>query len=93
MSLNPASCSLSVASRDFLLDINSASNRTFVAMDKSALAAQYKGTKIQELSTPCAILDLAKLEVNCQRMLDTVRRLDLGWRPHIKTHKVSAYHV
>jgi len=40
------------------------------------------------IPSPAAILDLAKIETNCERMLRTVERLDLGWRPHVKTHKV-----
>lgn len=38
---------------------------------------------------PAAILDIGKVRVNCQRMLDATRRLGLLWRPHVKTHKVS----
>lgn len=56
---------------------------------KDDTQAQFLGTKLQDLPTPSAVLDVAKVEVNCQRMLDAVRRLDLGWRPHIKTHKVG----
>jgi D-serine deaminase-like pyridoxal phosphate-dependent protein len=52
------------------------------------MKSHFIGTKLQDLPTPCAVLDLAKVEVNCQRMLNAVRRLRLGWRPHIKTHKV-----
>lgn len=57
-------------------------------MTKDSLRAQYVGTKLQDLPTPSVVLDVGKIEVNCQRMLEAVRRLDLGWRPHIKTHKV-----
>jgi D-serine deaminase-like pyridoxal phosphate-dependent protein len=46
-------------------------------------------TSILSLNAPAAILDLAVVEANCQRMLDTVRRLGVAWRPHIKTHKVG----
>lgn len=37
---------------------------------------------------PVAILDVAKVKVNCERMLYATRRLGLLWRPHVKTHKV-----
>ena len=57
---------------------------------KDELKAQFVGKSLNEVQTPRAVLDLAKLEVNCERMLDAVARLDLGWRPHIKTHKVRA---
>ncbi|KAL5621622.1 hypothetical protein BROUX41_006522 [Berkeleyomyces rouxiae] len=54
------------------------------------LKAAYIGKSIAkplEIESPAAILDLAKIEINCQRMLDTVERLGLCWRPHVKTHK------
>ena len=57
---------------------------------KDELKAQFVGKSLNNVQTPRAVLDLAKLEVNCERMLDAVARLDLGWRPHIKTHKVCA---
>lgn len=38
---------------------------------------------------PAAILDVGKVRVNCQRMLDATQRLGLLWRPHVKTHKVK----
>lgn len=40
---------------------------------------------------PVAVLDIAKLRVNCQRMIDATQRLGLLWRPHVKTHKVTSY--
>lgn len=55
---------------------------------KDELRAQYVGKTLHDVPTPSVVLDVAKLEVNCERMLDAVKRLDLGWRPHIKTHKV-----
>ena len=48
------------------------------------------GRSLDEVPTPSAVLDLAKVEANCARMLDTVRRLGIGWRAHIKTHKVGS---
>ncbi|KAL2211341.1 hypothetical protein CC79DRAFT_1353432 [Sarocladium strictum] len=57
------------------------------ATESNAMKSPFIGTKLQDLPTPCGVLDLAKVEVNCQRMLNAVRRLQLGWRPHIKTHK------
>lgn len=55
---------------------------------KDELRAQYVGKTLHDVPTPSVVLDVAKLEVNCERMLGAVKRLDLGWRPHIKTHKV-----
>jgi hypothetical protein len=42
--------------------------------------------------TPAVVLDVAKLETNCKRMIETVERLGLAWRPHVKTHKVVKLH-
>ncbi len=51
---------------------------------------QFLGKTLDDIPTPAAILDLAKVELNCQRMLDTVKKLGIGWRAHIKTHKVCS---
>ena len=58
---------------------------------KDELKAKFVGQTLQDVPTPCVVLDLAKLEVNCQRMLDATDRLGLLWRAHIKTHKVRPY--
>jgi D-serine deaminase-like pyridoxal phosphate-dependent protein len=58
-------------------------------LSKDELRAQFVGKSLHDVQTPRAVLDLAKLELNCARMLDAVARLDLGWRPHIKTHKTT----
>ena len=55
---------------------------------KDELRAKFVGQTLQNVPTPFVVLDLAKLEVNCQRMLDATDRLGLLWRAHIKTHKV-----
>lgn len=56
----------------------------------AALKSKYLGQTLHDVPTPAAVLDLAKLEVNCQQMIDATKRLGLLWRPHIKTHKVSS---
>lgn len=49
----------------------------------------YVGQTLQDVvPLPAAVLDLGKLELNCQRMIDATKRLGLLWRPHVKTHKV-----
>lgn len=55
---------------------------------KEELVKQYVGKSLKEVPTPSAVLDLSKLKSNCDRMLEAVDTLDLGWRAHIKTHKV-----
>jgi len=40
-----------------------------------------------ELQTPCALVDLDRLESNCERMAGHVGAMGAGLRPHVKTHK------
>ncbi|KKA28701.1 hypothetical protein TD95_003787 [Thielaviopsis punctulata] len=59
-------------------------------MSRQDLKAAYMGKSLADvvqIESPAAILDLAKVEANCKQMLDTVDRLGLSWRPHVKTHK------
>ena len=42
---------------------------------------------LDDLSTPCALVDLDRLERNAVRMAEKARRLGVRLRPHIKTHK------
>jgi D-serine deaminase-like pyridoxal phosphate-dependent protein len=55
---------------------------------KEELRARFVGKTLHEVPTPSVILDLAKLEENCQKMLEHTKRRGLSWRAHIKTHKV-----
>jgi D-serine deaminase-like pyridoxal phosphate-dependent protein len=43
--------------------------------------------RLEELKTPCALVDLDRLERNCARMAEKVSSLGAALRPHIKTHK------
>jgi D-serine deaminase-like pyridoxal phosphate-dependent protein len=43
--------------------------------------------KIEELKTPCAIVDLDKVESNTSRMAKRMSELGVRLRPHVKTHK------
>lgn len=56
---------------------------------KTQLRSRFVGKTLREAPTPAIILDLAKLELNCERMLEATERLGLLWRAHIKSHKVS----
>jgi len=42
---------------------------------------------LQHLPTPCALVDLERVERNCRAMAATARRLGVRLRPHVKTHK------
>lgn len=56
---------------------------------KDLLRAKYVGKNLFQVATPSIVLDLAKLEANCNLMLEAAQRLDLSWRAHIKTHKTT----
>jgi D-serine deaminase-like pyridoxal phosphate-dependent protein len=43
--------------------------------------------KLEDLQTPCLVLDKGILERNLKRMSDTVHRNGVAWRPHLKTAK------
>lgn len=53
------------------------------------LRAAYVGKTLDEVATPAAVLDVAKVRVNCARMLEATASLGLLWRAHTKTHKAS----
>ena len=60
-------------------------------MDVLAFKQKLVGKSLHEVTPlPAAVLDVAKLEVNCQRMIEATKRLGFLWRPHVKTHKVPA---
>lgn len=42
--------------------------------------------RIDQLPTPCALVDLDRLERNTARMAERARRLGVRLRPHVKTH-------
>lgn len=42
---------------------------------------------LTELSTPCALVDEARLDHNLQRMAERMRELGVALRPHVKTAK------
>lgn len=56
---------------------------------KDQLRARFAGKTLHEVPTPSVVLDLAKVEMNCERMLEATQRLGLLWRAHIKSHKAS----
>jgi D-serine deaminase-like pyridoxal phosphate-dependent protein len=50
--------------------------------------AQYIGKSIRDVPTPAAVINVAAIRRNCERMLHTCDKLGLDWRAHVKTHKV-----
>ncbi|RDW75962.1 hypothetical protein BP5796_06783 [Coleophoma crateriformis] len=63
--------------------------RLYPHASKEDLIKQYVGKSLADVPTPSAVLDLSKLKANCDRMLEAVDTLDIGWRAHIKTHKTT----
>lgn len=58
-------------------------------LSKDLLRGQFVGKTLHQVPTPAVVLDLAKVEANCNLMLEAAQRLHLNWRAHIKTHKVG----
>jgi hypothetical protein len=57
---------------------------------ESELKKLYVGKSLGdvEVPTPAAVIDLPIAKRNCDLMLDAVEKLGVGWRAHVKTHKV-----
>lgn len=54
----------------------------------AALKHHYLGQKLKDVQAPAVIIDRAVVRRNCKLMLDTVKQLGVGFRAHVKTHKV-----
>lgn len=50
----------------------------------------YIGQDITTVPKPAAILDVAIIRRHCHDMLQTISQLHVGFRAHIKSHKVYA---
>jgi D-serine deaminase-like pyridoxal phosphate-dependent protein len=48
-----------------------------------------KTMRLEELTTPCLLLDLARVRRNAERMAARVRGFGARLRPHVKTHKCA----
>lgn len=54
----------------------------------AALKHHFLGRKLKDCQAPAVVFDRAVIRRNCRLMLDTVRQLGVGFRAHVKTHKV-----
>lgn len=61
----------------------------FPTSPKEALVKEFVGRSIRDVPTPAAVMNVAAARRNCERMLEAVQKLELGWRAHVKTHKVN----
>lgn len=48
------------------------------------------GCTVEELETPCLVVDLDAIERNIRRISEYCRTHRVGWRPHAKSYKSSA---
>jgi D-serine deaminase-like pyridoxal phosphate-dependent protein len=55
---------------------------------KALLASQYVGKNLSDLPTPTVVLDRAIIQKNCLAMLNVCGELGVGFRAHVKSHKV-----
>lgn len=51
----------------------------------------YIGKDIGDVPKPAAVLDVAIIRRHCETMLRTVKELNVGFRAHVKTHKVEFF--
>jgi D-serine ammonia-lyase len=56
---------------------------------KASLVQQYVGKSLKDIPLPAAVLDIAAVKRNCQRMLETVNELGWALRPAVSNHKVG----
>ena len=54
----------------------------------AALREAFVGKNLGDVPTPAAVLDKAVVQRNCLQMLKACQALQVGFRPHVKTHKV-----
>lgn len=55
--------------------------------DTTSLKEQFLGQKLVDLPTPSIILDRNLTKKNCTAMLQICKKLDVGFRAHVKSHK------
>ena len=48
-------------------------------------------TTLDDLETPCVVIDLARVEANLKRVQDHATANGYALRPHIKTHKLPRF--
>jgi D-serine deaminase-like pyridoxal phosphate-dependent protein len=53
------------------------------------LFQRWIGKDIADVPKPAAVLDRAIIRWHCKRMKKTVQARGVGFRAHVKTHKVS----
>lgn len=55
--------------------------------DMTSLKKHFVGQKVVDLPTPSIILDRSLIKKNCTAMLQICKKLGVGFRAHVKSHK------
>ena len=57
---------------------------------KATLVQQFVGKTLTQIPLPAAVIDIAAVRRNCQRMSDAVKDLGFDFAPLVNVHKVRA---
>lgn len=79
----PTCCSF----RNMTIPSNQSHTPAYPRPSKAELRSLFVGKTLSDLRTPTAIVDVARVERNCVRMLELAQRWGVPFRAHIKTHK------
>jgi D-serine deaminase-like pyridoxal phosphate-dependent protein len=60
-------------------------------LSQAELQQFYIGKDIGDVPKPAVILDVAIIRRHCETMLRTIKELNVGFRAHVKTHKVKCF--
>jgi D-serine deaminase-like pyridoxal phosphate-dependent protein len=55
---------------------------------KASLVQQFVGKTLKEIPLPAAVVDIAAVKRNCQRMSDVVKELGFDFVPLVNIHRV-----
>lgn len=64
---------------------------TWPLRTKASLVEQFVGKSLHDIPLPAAVLDIAKIKRNCNRMLETVEALGFDFLPAISYHRVGVH--
>lgn len=67
-----------------------AARRLYLSPPIAELQETFLGRRLEDISTPAAVVDRAIVRRNCSQMLEACAALDVAFRPHIKTYKVGS---
>ena len=69
--------------------MNISNTQRSIMASQQALKDFYVGQDVGDVPKPALVLDAAVIRRHCETMIRTVRELDVGFRAHVKSHKVS----